>query len=213
MYDYKYPPGGWIVFWPIILCSLSHSLLSVGHGHPASQNRAHSFFLATQWALLSLAWQWEYTMIGILWNGPMEMQESVAKWWKCVWTFSFFIDPSCKLTPGQFLRGTKQLLGTFNTSTSQRQPLYLLPSTFSFSVGFSFILSNKISLLMMVDEARFTDPTIHILYVCLINIHTLLFHYGLLRQMMRRRKREKWPRGWWTDRTERNFPIPSTRVP
>lgn len=49
MYDSKHPPGGRIVFWPIILCSLSWSLaqatgtlhLRIGHTASSWQHKEH----------------------------------------------------------------------------------------------------------------------------------------------------------------------------
>ncbi len=82
-------PGGQIVFWPIILSALCRPPLQRPRA-PASPSRAHSFFLATQRALLSSAWQWQCRMIGRLWNGPMEKQGRVAKWSGSFWTSSFW---------------------------------------------------------------------------------------------------------------------------
>lgn len=151
-------------------------------------------------------------MIGILWNGPMAMQKSVAKWWKCFWTSSFCTDPGCKLTPGQFLRETKQLLGTFSTSTCQWQAHYLLEHVFFFRLFFLSYCP-----LLKSDEARFNtaDWPNHSCTVCLTDKYSYpaVSLWPVKTDGETEREREKWPRGWRGDRTERNFPVLSTRVP
>lgn len=83
---------------------------------PASQSRAHSFFLATQRALLSSPWQWQHRMIGRLWNGPMETQGRVAKWLRSFWTSSFWPQVSFSGEQSDFWPYNATLYQLFNIS-------------------------------------------------------------------------------------------------